>query len=77
MDRSEGKRDAVQTPFWFGPARDEDAARALKEAYADELYNACPRVALDAVVATAAYGWSVGISDDEVLGELALDGGGP
>ena len=63
--------------------RDEDAAKALKKRTLTNLYNARPQwladahEALDAAVA-AAYGWSVDISDDDVLRELlALNGGGP
>ena len=61
--------------------RDEDAAKALKKRTLTNLYNARPQwladahEALDAAVA-AAYGWSVDISDDEVLRELlALNSG--
>ena len=61
--------------------RDEDAAKALKKRTQTNLYNARPRwlvdahEALDAAVA-AAYGWSAGVSDDDVLrGLLALNGG--
>ena len=61
--------------------RDEDAAKALKKRTLTNLFNAHPQWladahdALDAAVA-AAYGWSVDISDDEVLRELlALNGG--
>ena len=62
--------------------RDEYAAKMLKKRTLTNLYNVRPQwladahAALDAAVA-AAYGWSVDISDDEVLRELlALNGGG-
>ena len=64
-------------------ARDEDAARVLKQRTLTNLYNVRPRwlvdahKALDATVA-AAYGWSLDISDDDALRELlVLNGGGP
>ena len=56
---------------------DEGAAKALKKRTLTNLYNARPRwltdahADLDAAVA-AAYGWSVEISDDEVLRELLM-----
>lgn len=60
---------------------DEAAAKALKKRTLTNLYNARPQwladahATLEAAVA-AAYGWSAGISDDEVLRELlALNGG--
>ena len=63
--------------------RDGDAAKAAKKRTLTNLYNARPQWladahdALDAAVA-AAYGWSVDISDDDILRELlALNGGGP
>ena len=69
-------------PKWPVP-RDEDAAKALKKRTLTNLYNARPQwhadahAALDAAVA-AAYGWSAGISDEDVLRELlALNGGDP
>ena len=55
--------------------RGEEAAKALKKRTLTNLYNARPQwladahAALDAAVA-AAYGWSVDISDDDVLREL-------
>ncbi|MDE0617540.1 MAG: class I SAM-dependent DNA methyltransferase [Rhodospirillaceae bacterium] len=55
--------------------RDEDAAKALKTRTLTALYNTRPQwltdahAALDAAVA-AAYGWDVGIAEDEALGEL-------
>ncbi len=61
--------------------RDEEAAKALKKRTLTQLYNDRPQwlanahAALDAAVA-AAYGWSAGISEDDVLRELlALNGG--
>ena len=55
--------------------RDEAVAKALKKRTLTNLYNIRPQwladahVALDAAVA-AAYGWDVGISDDDALREL-------
>ena len=56
-------------------ARDESVAKALKARTLTNLYNARPQwladahAALDAAVA-AAYGWDVGISQDEALRSL-------
>ena len=62
---------------------DEDATKALKKRTLTNRYNARPQglvdahEALDAVVA-AAYGWSVDLSDDDVLRALlALNDSGP
>ena len=55
--------------------RDEDATKALRKRTLTNLYNVRPQwlvdahAALDAAVA-AAYGWSVDITDDDVLREL-------
>ncbi len=62
--------------------RNEDAAKDLKKRTLTNLYNARPQWLIDAHQAldeavAAAYGWPVGISDDDVLRELlALNGGG-
>ncbi len=58
-----------------GPARDDDAVKALRKRTLTNLYNARQQwladahAALDAAVA-AAYGWSVDITDDDALREL-------
>ena len=58
-------------------ARDAGAAKALKARTLTSLYNARPQwladahAALDAAVAVA-YGWDVGISEEEALGELLV-----
>ncbi len=63
-------------------SRDEDAAKALTKHTLTNLYNTWPRwltdahAALDAAMA-AAYGWSSGISDDEVLRKLLALNRGP
>ena len=63
-------------------ARDEAAAKALKDRTLTKLYNSRPRWlgdahdALDEAVATA-YGWPGGIAEEDALERLlALNGGG-
>ena len=55
--------------------RDEEAAKALKKRTLTNLYNTRPQWLADAHrtlddAVAAAYGWSDGISDEDVLGEL-------